>query len=84
MSELPQLLLASLNPTTRKQSEQSLSALSSQPSFLPHILRLVLDATQDRSVRLAGSVYLKNVIKSRWEDVRLLPNLPSRARQLEL
>lgn len=71
MADLPSLLLASLSPGTRRQAEQNLQTLSLQPGFLPQLLRLVLDASQDRSVRLAGSVYLKNTVKSRWEDVCL-------------
>ncbi|KAI0714440.1 armadillo-type protein [Cerioporus squamosus] len=68
MAELPSLLLASLNPSTRKQAEQNLQTLSIQPGFLTHLLTLVLQSSQDRAVRLAASVYLKNLIKSRWED----------------
>ncbi|OJT05838.1 Importin-alpha re-exporter [Trametes pubescens] len=68
MAELPTLLLASLNPSSRKQAEQSLQSLSVQPGFLTHLLTLVLQSTQDRAVRLAASVYLKNIVKSRWED----------------
>ncbi|KAF9036301.1 CAS/CSE protein [Panaeolus papilionaceus] len=68
MADLPALLLASLNPTTRKQAEQNLSSLSNQPVFLSHLLQLILQSSQDRSVRLAGSVYLKNITKSRWEE----------------
>ncbi|KAI0775001.1 Cse1-domain-containing protein [Trametes elegans] len=68
MAELPSLLLASLNPSTRKQAEQSLQTLSVQPGFLTHLLSLVLQSSQDRAVRLAASVYLKNLVKSRWED----------------
>ena len=70
MSDLPSLLLASLNPSSRKQAEQNLHALSAQPGFLPVLLTLVLEASQDRSVRLAGSVFFKNVVKNKWEDVR--------------
>ncbi|KAI5122027.1 hypothetical protein M0805_008018 [Coniferiporia weirii] len=74
MSDLPSLLLASLNPTTRKQAEQNLAALSAQPGFLPVLLQLILSPTQDRSVRLAGSVFLKNTVKRRWEeDEPLIP-----------
>ena len=69
MSELPSLLLASLNPATRKQAEQSLQSLSLQPGFLTHLLTLVLQSSQDRAVGLAARVYLKNLIQSRWEDV---------------
>ncbi|KAJ4491703.1 CAS/CSE protein [Lentinula lateritia] len=68
MSDLPDLLLASLEPLTRKQAEHSLSAYSQQQGFLSHLLRLVLNQSQNKSVRLSGSVYLKNVSKSRWED----------------
>ncbi|KAL4253719.1 XPO2/CSE1 family protein [Abortiporus biennis] len=68
MSDLPALLLASLSPSSRKQAEQNLQALSQQPGFLATLLRLVLDQSQDRSVRLAGSVYFKNLVKSRWDD----------------
>ncbi|KAI0350026.1 Cse1-domain-containing protein [Trametes cingulata] len=68
MAELPSLLLASLNPSTRKQAEQNLQTLSVQPGFLTHLLTLVLQSSQDRAVRLAASVYLKNLVKSRWED----------------
>ena len=71
MSQLPQLLLASLDPNSRKQAEQSLHALSQQHGFLPTLLTLVLDPSQDRAVRLAGSVFFKNVVKNKWADVRL-------------
>ena len=71
MSDIPALLLGSLSPASRKQAEANLQSLSVQPGFLPHLLRLVLEPAQDRSVRLAGSLYFKNVIKSRWDDVSL-------------
>lgn len=80
MSDIPALLAASLNPQTRKQSEQSLATLSAQPGFLTAILQLVIAPAQDRSIRLAASVYLKNTVKRRWEEVcgkPLLLLLPS-------
>jgi hypothetical protein len=70
MADLAGLLQASLSPTTRKLAEQSLDSHSTQPGFLPHLLQLVLDRSQDRAVRLAGAVYLKNLAKLRWEEVR--------------
>ncbi|KAF8867606.1 CAS/CSE protein [Infundibulicybe gibba] len=64
MADLPSLLSA----------EQSLTALSTQQGFLTHLLRLVLEQTQDRSIRLSASVYLKNLAKLKWdEDVQPLP-----------
>ncbi|KAH8102322.1 Cse1-domain-containing protein [Cristinia sonorae] len=67
MSDISSLLLASLSPATRKQAEVNLQSVSVQPAFLPHLLRLVLEPSQDRSVRLAGSLYFKNVTKKRWD-----------------
>ena len=69
MADLPNLLLASLEPSTRKQAEQNLNAISTQKGFLTHLLALVLERTQPASVRLAGSIYLKNIAKLRWEEV---------------
>lgn len=72
MSDVASLLSASLQPTSRKQAEQQLNQLTAQPGFLPHLLALILDAAPDRAVRLAGGIYLKNIAKLRWEEVRPL------------
>lgn len=69
MADISTLLLASLDPHTRKQAEHSLTELSNQSGFLTHLLRLVLSPSQDRAVRLSGSIYLKNITKLRWEEV---------------
>ena len=70
MSDIPKLLLDSLNPHTRKQAEHSLQAYSRQPAFVVHFLQLVLDVANDSAVRLAASVYLKNTVRLGWlEDV---------------
>lgn len=73
MSDLPTLLLASLSPATRKQAEQNLYTLSTDPGFLALLLQLILSSSQDRPARLAGSVFLKNIVRKRWEDVRSTP-----------
>ncbi|KIK96918.1 hypothetical protein PAXRUDRAFT_825478 [Paxillus rubicundulus Ve08.2h10] len=74
MSDIASLLNASLQPASRKQAEQQLNQLTTQQGFLPHLLGLILDSTQERSVRLAGGIYLKNIAKLRWEeDVAPLP-----------
>ena len=69
MAELPVLLQASLTPDTRKEAEHNLNLLSTRPGFLSHLLRLVLDNAQDRAIRLSGSVFLKNTVKTKWEEV---------------
>ncbi|KAF5343738.1 hypothetical protein D9756_011534 [Leucocoprinus leucothites] len=68
MADLPKLLVASLKPDTRKEAEHALSAVSTQPGFLGVLLQLVLNSSQDRSARLAASIYLKNIAKTRWEE----------------
>lgn len=68
MAEISALLYASLNPATRREAEQNLLLFAQQPAFLQLLLQLVLDAAQDRAVRLAASVYLKNTTKRRWAD----------------
>ena len=73
MSDIPKLLLDSLNPHTRKQAEHALDAYSRQPAFVVHLLQLVLATTNDTAVRLAASVYLKNRVRLGWlDDVRKL------------
>jgi exportin-2 (importin alpha re-exporter) len=72
MSELPVLLKASLSPDTRKQAESNLTLLSGHPGFLSHLLRLILDNVEERAVRLSGGVFLKNIVKTRWEEVCLI------------
>ncbi|KAH8833705.1 Cse1-domain-containing protein [Flagelloscypha sp. PMI_526] len=64
--DLSALLVASMNPATRKQAETELQSASVQPGFLTHLLQLVLNSSVDRAARLAGSVYLKNMAKLRW------------------
>src|SRR5712664_3737290 len=75
---LPQLLLASLNPQSRQHAESSLNELSLQPGFVAALLRFVLGfdsgVDAERAVRLAGAVYLKNLIKLRWEEVCSFPS----------
>ncbi|EGN91830.1 hypothetical protein SERLA73DRAFT_100047 [Serpula lacrymans var. lacrymans S7.3] len=85
MSDLSSLLQASLVPATRKQAEQQLDSLVAQPGFLSHILRLILDSSQQHPIRLAGAVYLKNLAKLRWEEeVAPLPEQDKASLRIEL
>ncbi|KAG2131005.1 CAS/CSE protein [Suillus clintonianus] len=68
MSDIASLLQASLQPAHRKRAEQQLRSLASQQGFLAHLLTLILNGSYDRSTRLAGGIYLKNVAKLRWEE----------------
>ncbi|KAG8999003.1 importin-alpha export receptor [Tulasnella sp. JGI-2019a] len=65
--DLPSILLASLNPSTRSQAEATLTSLSSsQPQFLISLLQLVLQPSQQIQARQAAAVYFKNTVKRRW------------------
>jgi exportin-2 (importin alpha re-exporter) len=69
MADLASILLASLQPQTRQQAEQTLDQFSNtQPQFFVQLLRLVLDPSQTQPVRLSASIYFKNTVKRRWDD----------------
>ncbi|KAE9390040.1 Cse1-domain-containing protein [Gymnopus androsaceus JB14] len=58
MADLPNLLLASLDPSTRKQAEQNLNPYSEQQGFLSHLLGLNVQpiAEQDKAALRSGLV----------------------------
>ncbi|CAG8598816.1 6838_t:CDS:10 [Acaulospora colombiana] len=66
MADLSAIFHASLDPGSRKQAEKALEDYSAQPGFALHLLKLALEGSQDRAVRLAASVYLKNIARKRW------------------
>ncbi|KZT24288.1 hypothetical protein NEOLEDRAFT_1179287 [Neolentinus lepideus HHB14362 ss-1] len=69
MLDLTALFISSLDPTSRKIANQTLHSLSQQPGFLPHLFILIINPAQDRpAARLAAAVYLKNIVKNRWDD----------------
>ncbi|KAI0029192.1 importin alpha re-exporter [Vararia minispora EC-137] len=68
MSDVPTLLLSSLRPQTRKHAEAALASYASHHGFLPSLLALALAPAQDRPVRLAAAVYLKNAVKAHWPE----------------
>ncbi|KAG8694409.1 importin-alpha export receptor [Ceratobasidium sp. 394] len=66
--EVPQLLLGSLDPSTRQQAEKQLAQAATHAGFLPHLLGIVLDKAQRSEVRMAAAVYFKNAARRRWTD----------------
>ncbi|KAB5591103.1 Vegetative incompatibility protein HET-E-1 [Ceratobasidium theobromae] len=65
---VPDLLLGSLDPSTRQQAEKQLGEAAKQAGFVPHLLGIVLDKAQRSEVRMAAAVYLKNAARRRWAD----------------
>ncbi|KAG8776418.1 importin-alpha export receptor [Serendipita sp. 397] len=66
MADLSTLFRATFDPQTRKQAEAALEQYSLQPGFALHLLTITLDGGQDRAVRLAAGIYLKNIARKRW------------------
>lgn len=69
--QLSSLLSATLdaNPSARAQAEQQLVSLStSSPAHVPALLELIAAPQTPSSVRLASSIHLKNIIRSRWDN----------------
>ncbi|KAF8307881.1 Cse1-domain-containing protein [Clavulina sp. PMI_390] len=67
-SPVPALLAQSLVIDQRKNAEAQLSSMAVTAGFVPHLLQIVLDRSQDIPVRQAACVYFKNQIKQRWDD----------------
>jgi exportin-2 (importin alpha re-exporter) len=72
MADLPSLLLASLQPQSRKTAEQALISFSNESNALSTLLSFILQTNQDKGARLAGSTLFKNTIKRRWYEVRFI------------
>ncbi|GMF02811.1 unnamed protein product [[Candida] boidinii] len=62
------VLQQSLLPQTAKQSEVELKSIESQEGFPLTLLHLVASQNLDISIRLAGALFFKNLIKRKWID----------------
>jgi len=71
MQALSTYLQQTLSPTleVRKEAEKFLCSVETQQNFPVLLLRLVSLEVTDLSVRVAGSVYFKNMIKRHWRVV---------------
>lgn len=66
----------SLLPQYAKQAEQQLKSIESQPGFSINLLHVVASRNLNISIRLAGALFFKNLIKRKWineDGVYLLP-----------
>jgi exportin-2 (importin alpha re-exporter) len=75
LNALSSYLASTVSPdaATRRAAEDSLRQGEGQPGFLQLILQLVKSDGVDMTVRQAGGVYFKNVVKKLWagEEVRV-------------
>ncbi|KAG7713014.1 hypothetical protein KL949_005308 [Ogataea haglerorum] len=68
IASVSQLLAQSLSPSTAKLAEKSLRSVEDQQGFPSTLLHVVAANDLSSSVRLAGSLYFKNLIKRKWID----------------
>jgi exportin-2 (importin alpha re-exporter) len=70
LNALSSYLASTVSPdaSTRRAAEDSLRQGEGQAGFLQLILQLVKNDGVDMTVRQAGGVYFKNVVKRLWAD----------------
>ncbi|OBA20127.1 Cse1-domain-containing protein [Metschnikowia bicuspidata var. bicuspidata NRRL YB-4993] len=66
LETIPIYLKESLDPRNAKEAEAHLRAIECQPHFAINLLNVVASSNLDSSVRLAGSLFLKNLVKRKW------------------
>lgn len=66
LEAIPQYLRESLDPRNAKQAEAHLRSIESQPQFAVNLLHVVASTNLEAAVRLAGALFLKNLVKRKW------------------
>lgn len=66
LESIAQYLKESLNPNNAKKAETHLKSIESQPHFAINLLHTVASTNLEPSVRLAGALFLKNLVKRKW------------------
>lgn len=68
LQAIAQYLEQSLNPANAKLAELQLRSIESQPLFAVNLLHVVALTNLSASVRLAGALFLKNLVKRKWAN----------------
>ncbi|ODV84031.1 hypothetical protein CANARDRAFT_9028 [[Candida] arabinofermentans NRRL YB-2248] len=68
IQSVAQVLEQSLLPATAKQAELTLRNVELQQGFPSTLLHVIATDSLSSSIRLAGSLYFKNLIKRKWID----------------
>lgn len=66
LESIPLYLNESLDPRHAKSAEAKLRSIESQPHFVINLLNVVASSNLSAAVRLAGLLFLKNLVKRRW------------------
>lgn len=76
LESISQCLEQSLTPQYARQAEQQLKSIEAESGFLVNLLHVVASKNLNGSIRLAGALFFKNLIKRKWineDGVYLLP-----------
>eukprot|EP00923_Selenidium_pygospionis_P024555 GHVN01042776.1.p1 GENE.GHVN01042776.1~~GHVN01042776.1.p1 ORF type:complete len:960 (+),score=85.50 GHVN01042776.1:6487-9366(+) len=65
---LQALFAKTLSPRDGLAAEQELTKNNGQPGFLAEVVLLLYSKEADGGARIAGSIYLKNLIRREWQD----------------
>uniref|UniRef100_A0A182IM19 Uncharacterized protein n=1 Tax=Anopheles atroparvus TaxID=41427 RepID=A0A182IM19_ANOAO len=66
--KISELLRATIEPTQRMQAEEQLNQVHKIIGFLPSLMQVIMQNDLEMPVRLAGAIYLKNLVNSSWQD----------------
>ncbi|XP_049297694.1 importin-7 [Anopheles funestus] len=66
--KISELLRATIDPTQRLQAEEQLNQVHKIIGFLPSLMQVIMQNELEIPVRLAGAIYMKNLINSSWQD----------------
>lgn len=68
LEAIPVYLKQSLDPQSAKQAESHLRSIETQPHFAINLLNVVASTSVEPAIRLAGSLFLKNLIRRKWTN----------------
>uniref|UniRef100_A0A182JP08 Importin N-terminal domain-containing protein n=1 Tax=Anopheles christyi TaxID=43041 RepID=A0A182JP08_9DIPT len=66
--KISELLRATIDPVQRLQAEEQLNQVHKIIGFLPTLMQVIMQNELEIPVRLAGAIYMKNLINSSWQD----------------
>lgn len=68
LETIPKILEQSLHPQFSNQADKILKSIENEPGFSINLLHVIASTNLSQSIRLAGALYFKNLIKRKWLD----------------
>ncbi|EMG45589.1 CSE1 Importin alpha re-exporter [Candida maltosa Xu316] len=66
LESIPKILEQSLHPQYSNQADKTLKSIENEPGFSINLLHVIASTSLQQSIRLAGALYFKNLIKRKW------------------